>query len=63
MRAAKIAALVALTILALTYATRAGIGMWNHAHPPKVSLWTPQAESDEEGVPICSGMARRAGRC
>jgi hypothetical protein len=37
MRAAKIAALVAVAILALTYSVRAGIGMWDHAHPCKSS--------------------------
>lgn len=32
MRAAKIAALIALTILALTYATRAGINQYHREH-------------------------------
>lgn len=41
MRAAKIAALIALTILALTYAARAGINQYHREHDRTQRSYTP----------------------
>lgn len=50
MKAAQIAALASVAILALTFSVRAGIGMWNHAHPERPHSAYRAAHVSPEGV-------------